>query len=143
MDIMKSILGFVNNNPWFTLFGTLTIVQITPIKINPWSKILSLLKKCLIGDLDKRVNSLEKLVIDEKVENKRWNILQFANTCHRHVKHTREEWAHCLKELDWYDKFCKENDVPNGEMVACSAYLRSLYQDLLKSDSFLQEALKE
>lgn len=143
MEYIKIIFDYIVAHPWFTLFGTCSLIQLVPIKINPWSKLLNLIKHYLIGDLEKKVVSLENIVMTEKIENKRWNVLDFANTCHQGHKHTQEEWKHCLKELQWYDEYCRDNHVPNGEMIECSKYLRRTYQDLLSKKEFMKEVIDD
>ncbi len=121
----------------FCLIGVITLVQIVPIQINPWSYIMGLIRTSLVGDLEKQVADLTKDMLDEKVNNKRWNILDFANTCRQGRRHTKEEWEHCLEELSWYESYCERHNIPNGVMEETSKYLRGLYQKILHENDFL------
>lgn len=134
---MKEIIDFFVGNPWFTLFGAVTLIQIAPIKINPWSWIFQAIKKALVGDLMKDIKDLKKDVLDERISNQRWRILDFANSCRQGRKHTKEEWDHCIDELVKYETRCKEDGIVNGVFVQAALYLRNTYQTLLSNNDFM------
>lgn len=132
-----NVLNFIMEHWGITLIGTMTIFQISPIKINPWSWIMRNIRKVLVGDLEKSVNELSKEFMDERVNNKRWNILDFANSCRQGRKHTKEEWEHCLDELRWYEHYCEKKHIPNGVMEESAKYLRNVYHERLMKNDFL------
>lgn len=130
-------LKFIVNNPLFTLIGAVTIIQIAPIKIDPWKWLVRLIKNAIVGDLEKEIKDLSKDVLDEKVNTKRWNVLDFANSCRQGRRHTKEEWEHCISELTWYDDYCERHEIPNGVMIECGKYLRNQYHEHLIKNDFL------
>lgn len=134
---MEKILEFIFNYPWFTFIGAVTLVQITPIKLNPWSWVGKQIRRIIVGDLEKTVNDLKKEFVDEKINNKRWHVLDFANSCRQGRAHTKEEWEHCLDELRWYETYCIKHSVPNGVIEECAKYLRDVYHDRLHKNDFL------
>lgn len=135
---IDEILKFVIRNPLFTLIGAITVIQITPIKIDPWKWFFRSIKNALVGDLEKEIHDLSKDVLDEKVNTKRWNVLDFANSSRQGRRHTKEEWDHCISELKWYDDYCERHKIPNGVMIECGKYLRNEYHEHLKNDDFLK-----
>ena len=135
--ILKELIDFISHNPWFTLFGTLTIIQVAPIKIDPWKWILGFIKKALVGELQEKLEALTKDVEQEKVDNKRWNILDFANSCRNGRMHTKEEWNHCLSQLKEYESYCEEKDIDNGVIEEDAKYLRELYHERCIKNDFL------
>lgn len=137
MSITDYIFRFFSQNLAIILVGTITVIQIMPIKIDPWSWLAKNIKNTLIGDLEREIKSLQKDMLDEKVNNKRWNILNFSNSCLQKHKHTREEWDHCIDELSWYDDYCERHNIPNGVMEECSNYLRETYRERLEQNDFL------
>lgn len=134
---MNEIITWCIDNPWFTLFGSLTIIQFVPIRVNPWSAIGKLIRNCIVGDLEKKVDKLTSDVEQEKLDNKRWNILDFANTCRNDRKHTKEEWNHCLSQLKEYEDYCETNHVPNGVIEEDGKFLRELYKERNLKNDFL------
>lgn len=131
------LIEFISRNFAIILVGTVTVIQIVPIKLNPWSWLAETIKNALIGDLEKEVKALQKDMLDEKVNVKRWNILDFQNSCLQERRHTKEEWEHCIDELAWYEDYCKRHEIPNGVMVECGEYLRTSYRRRLEQNDFL------
>lgn len=131
------MIDFVSHNPWFTLFGAVTLIQIAPIKIDPWKWVLRFIKKAIIGDLEQEIKELKKDVEQEKIDNKRWNILDFANSCRNNRRHTKEEWCHCLSQLKEYETFCEEKHIDNGVIEEDAKYLRELYHERCMKNDFL------
>lgn len=130
------LVGFIQH-PVSIAVLSMTVIQIAPIKVNPWSWIAKKIKQWLIGDLKKSVESLQKDVVKSKVDNKRWFILDFANSCRQGRRHTKEEWEHCIDEIAWYENYCAENNIINGVISEGSAYLRRTYHKLLEGNDFL------
>lgn len=105
------------------LFIILTLVQITPIKINPWSAILRWIGNALTGDLR---NDLNGLITDVR----RQTILTFARECRHEVEHSAEEWNHVLQVAIEYEEFCEKHKIKNGRIQQDTKYIRDLYQEL-------------
>lgn len=140
--LLEWLIGFIGN-PVIVLFGACTIIQVIPIKINPWSWIGKMIRKLIVGDsiegIQKDIAVLKKDILDERVSSKRWQILNFSNTCILGVLHTKEEWEHCISDLAWYEDYCEKNHVQNGVMQQSAVYLKSKYQLHLKNNDFLTQ----
>lgn len=100
-----------------------SLIQISPIKINPWSAILKWLGNQLTGDLRKDLNGL---ITDVR----RQTILTFARECRNKEDHSAEEWAHVLNVAAEYEKYCADHKIVNGVIDADTQYIRGLYQEL-------------
>lgn len=139
LEWLKDLIG----NPAVILIGSFTIIQIAPIKINPWTWLGRIVRKLILGDsiekIEKDLKSLKKDMLDERVSSRRWQILNFTNSCIIGVLHTKEEWDHCLSDLAWYEEYCQENGIQNGVMQQSAAYLHKRYQDHLNSNNFLKQ----
>ncbi len=138
LDWLREIVG----SPWVILIGTFTVIQISPLKINPWSWLGKQIRQLIFGDsisdLEKEVKNIKGDLLDEKVSSRRWQILNFSSTCMRGILHTKEEWDHCIAALEWYEEYCERNKIPNGVMKECAKYLRKRYQEHLQNKNFLQ-----
>lgn len=136
-------LTMLVKNPLVILIGSFTMIQISPLKINPWSWLGKQLRQLIFGDtisnLEKEVKSIKEDLLDEKVSSRRWQILNFSNSCIRGIQHTKEEWDHCLDDLAWYEDYCEKNKIANGVMIECTKYLRETYQTRLHKKDFLQQ----
>ena len=138
LDWIREIVG----SPWVILIGTFTVIQISPLKINPWSWLGRQIRQLIFGDsisdLEKEIKNIKDDLLDEKVSSRRWQILNFSSTCMRGILHTKEEWDHCIADLEWYEAYCEKNNIPNGVMKECAKYLRKRYQEHLQNKDFLQ-----
>lgn len=94
-DIWEWILSHIG-----TIALVLSIlIQITPIKLNPWTAISRWFGRIILQDSDKQIKHLIKTIndmqhdIEENEKDRiRWEILDFANSCRNNQKHTRDEY---------------------------------------------------
>ena len=129
------------------LFVLLTLVQITPIKVNPWSAIARWIGKAINGEVLGKLGHLEKrldkhITDDDKrdADGHRVKILQFNNELLRSIDHTKEEFIEVLAEIDAYEHFCDDHpDYPNNRAVLAIENIRENYKERLKKHDFLQE----
>ena len=131
----------------------LTVVQITPIKWNPWDRILSWVGDRLntkvntkIDDVNQKVDDLEKKLdahVSESeardLKDTRKNILDFANSCMYKRKHTKEQFDFVIKECDDYEIFIETNHIKNGVISSAIREIRRLYDICIQENSFLKE----
>ena len=105
-------------------------IQITPIKINPWTSLFQWIGKTITGNACSKIdNVIEKInCIETEVRNNekdriRWEILDFANSCHNGRKHTKDEYRHIDKLNRKYIQLLQETDDSNGEFEAEYEYI--------------------
>lgn len=142
--MVDRVIDFFIHHPDLAIIIITCIIQIAPIKINPWSALFTWIGNKLnhnlsdkIDAVEEKVDCIDREVRDERVQNKRWSILGFANSCRRDVPHTKEEWDHCIEELEWYENYCEKNDVVNGVIEENARWLRKRYQKHLDNNDFL------
>jgi hypothetical protein len=118
-------------------FILLSLVQISPIRINPWDAIFIWLGKKLNIGLEKRLSALEgcldtlqKHVQDLWIANHRQSILTFARECRTNIAHDPEEWSNILNLCEEYELYAIEHSVRNGVVRENTRYIRELYQQL-------------
>lgn len=132
----------------------LTLVEITPLKINPWSTIAkrlgSAFNHSVIEQLDKveaRIKSTEEKLdghIDkdarDKAEEARAAVLRFNNELLRNIPHTREEYFDILHGIDVYEEYCnKHKDYENNRAVFAIENIKRSYTARLMKHDFLEE----
>lgn len=108
----------------------LSLIQISPLKLNPWDKLLGWFGKKLNGGMEKQIKDLQKQVRDLWINNHRQSILTFARECRAEIEHSAEEWSHILNLCEEYERYCNANDVTNGVVRQNTLYIRELYQKL-------------
>lgn len=111
---------------WWALFIICSLVQISPVKLNPWSAILGWIGNMLTGDLRKDLNSL---ITDVR----RQTILTFARECRQGVEHSTEEWNHVLQVAEEYEAYCIKYSIKNGKIKQDTKFIRDLYQEMSRS----------
>ena len=135
-ELLEYIKGIVTN-PWVILFGSITIVEFTPIKVNPWQRIFIWIRNSLLGEIINQLMELKRDFEETKAQDKRWHILSFARSCRQGEKHTKEEWNHAISELKDYEVYTKRKNISNGVIEENAKYLRELYQERLAKNDFL------
>lgn len=123
-------------HPGFVLIGAITLIEITPIKINPLGALFKWIGKAVNGDIQKDLSELKRDFEETKAQDKRWRILEFSRSCRNGVQHSREEWKHAISELAEYEEYTKKKKIINGVMEEDAKFLRELYQERNRRNDF-------
>lgn len=141
----------------------LTFIQISPIKINPWSWIGKGIGKVLNQDLVNEIKNIKKVQHDDQEENDRRlstlensqkefqayykeddaksarrRILSCADELRRGVEHSQEFFDDVLQDISYYNNYCKENPgFENMKAVVAIEFIKETYQHCLKENKFL------
>ena len=107
-----------------------SLIQISPLKLNPWDRVFGWFGKKLNGETQRQLKELQKQVSDIWINAHRQTILTFARECRADMHHDAEEWNHILSVADEYEVYCQKNIVSNGVVKADTKYIRDLYQEL-------------
>lgn len=134
---MTKIFEEILTHPTFVIIGAFTLIEVVPIKINPWKWLFKWVGKCINGDLQKNLNELKRDFEETKAQDKRWRILEFSRSCRNGVQHSREEWKHAISELKEYEEYTKNKNIINGVMEEDAKFLRELYRERNKKNDFL------
>lgn len=134
------------------LLVAMTLIQISPIKVNPWSTLARALGKAINKDV---LDGLAEVKADQKEARRilddhirvddtrnadahRARILQFNNELLRDIPHTREDFIEILEEIDFYERFCEEHkDYKNNRCTHAIANIGRVYDDRLRKHDFL------
>ena len=134
------------------LLVLMTLVQIAPVKINPWSSIAKALGRAINGEVmgkleemgqvqqntQRRLDAHIKVDDERAADMHRARILQFNNELIRNIPHTREEFIEILAEIDGYERFCREHpDYLNSRAVHAVANISRVYDERLQKHDFL------
>lgn len=127
---------------WLALFSI--VVEVAPIKINPWTKMLKFIGNKMNADILDRLNQMERQLKsqDDKIDNNekdriRYEILDFARACRKHEKHTKEEFDHIFEQYDKYEVILAKLEQPNGKVTQAMHFISEVYQDILADDGFI------
>ena len=124
LDIIKSPGGII--------FIVLTLVQIAPIKINPWSSIAKFIGHALNGEIRELLNA-------DKADTRRYRILRFNDELLHNQRHTREHYNQILDDITEYEQYCTSHpDYKNNKAVLAIENIKSNYKNCVTNNSFLQ-----
>ena len=130
----------------------LTIVEVSKIKINPWSALSKGLCRIFFGPvlkelgeikkaMEKTQSDLKKHICMDDARNadvRRANILHFNNELIRDIPHTKEEFIEILADIDYYERYCKDHpEYPNTRAVHAIANIGRVYDERMKKHDFL------
>ena len=130
----------------------LTLVEITPIKINPLSAIMKFLGSRMNADVTARLDKMQECQtetrkrLDEHIENDgiqtaslwRTQILRFNDELLHNRCHTKEHFDEILDTIKDYENYCSTHkNSPNGKCVHAIDNINRVYDELLESHDFL------
>ena len=131
----------------------LSLVEISPIKINPWSSLAKWLGRAINADVIKELETVKTAQAETRerleahistndkreADNCRSRILRFNNELIREIPHTKEEFLEVLKDIDDYERYCREHtDYANGRAVHAIANIGRVYDERLEKHDFIQ-----
>ena len=127
------------------LLVLMTLVQVAPVRINPWSAIARWIGKAVNGDVLQKLNEVEKQLekhinIDNErdADMHRARILQFNTELLREKKHTEEDFNEIFYNINCYEHYCRDHpNYQNGWAVHAIANIGRVYDDRMKKHDFL------
>lgn len=146
LDLSAFLNGVLSLGVFLSIF-----IEITPVKINPVSTLLKFVGSNINADLKAEISAVKTEIattkesvqkIDNKVDNNeidriRWEILDFANSCRNHKKHTKEEFDHIISLNQKYHKILDEREEENGQVDMAFDYIGKLYRKCMETNGFL------
>ena len=121
------------------LLVLMTLVQIAPVKVNPWSWLATAVGRAINAEVIKKLDAHIEMDDRRTADGHRARILHFNNELLRSIDHTEEEFNEVLAEIDAYEGYCRDHpDYPNNRAVLAIENIRDTYKDRLKKHDFLQ-----
>ena len=123
------------------LVAVASLVEISPIKINPWSWLGNTLNKGILTKLEKMENDVAEVkreVGESSAVTSRYRILRFDDEILHNVKHSKEHFDQILLDIDVYENFCKQHeDFKNNLAVMAINHIKQVYEKCSRENSFL------
>ena len=127
------------------LAGLACVIQVSPIKINPWSWAARKIGRAINSEVLEEVNQLkedvEKMRDAEDERNAkaaRIRILHFGDELLHEVRHSKEHFDEILQAITEYNQYCDEHpDFKNHMTTATTAHILSTYKKCMEDRTFL------
>ena len=126
------------------LVALMSLVEVSPIKVNPWSGLAKWLGRAINGEVLSTVKTIQTAHIkadDERhADGLRERILRFNTELLRDVRHTREDFIEILAVIDAYEAYCRTHpDYRNNRAVFAIQNIKRVYAERLQKRDFLGE----
>ena len=123
----------------------MTLIQITPIKINPWSWLGRCIGRAINGEVLEKVETLSQDVKRNKEDDdeqwaslSRTHILRFGDEILHGVSHSKEHFDQVLLDISKYEQYCEEHPkYLNNVANATIKQIKQTYQKCLEENKFL------
>ena len=155
MTLQEIVTQLSNSGKFWAviLFVALTLVEITPIKVNPWSWIAKKIGNAFNGEVMKEIKHLKEEVKSVKTDvsdireeakereatSRRTRILEFGDEILHEVDYSKEHWDQILLDITAYENYCDEHKhYMNNVAKATIKHIKNKYQKHLQEDSFLK-----
>lgn len=136
-------------------------IEVSKIKLNPWSAIFHWIGRKANADLYKRFDELERkhseaaerqreINLDIKDElnlirveadqreakRLRASLLSFTDACRIRQTHTQAQFENVLRDYDDYLELCEKHNIQNHYVDESIDFVRKIYQRHLKDGTF-------
>lgn len=140
------VLDFIRENLselalW--LGGLSLLVEVTPIKVNPWTYILESIGKRMNASIISRLDAVEVQLKaqDAKIDNNekdriKHEILDFVRAVRKNELPTKEEFDHILEQYDKYEVILAKLEQPNGKVIQAMKFINTVYLDAITEGKF-------
>ena len=155
---LNELLNAINlGNLSILLILVLSLIEIAPIKINPWSVLIKWIAELLgivelkteIVQVRDRMDELEKKIDQMKISEEekchlkealaaRRRILRFNDELLQKVRHSKEMFDDILKDITDYDNYCRTHpDFVNQKAVFAEQNVGKAYKKCMEDNDFL------
>ena len=126
----------------------MSLIEVSKIKINPWSCIGNIFNKDIrnkmdlqakqISELSDKVTGVDNELKEDKAMSARYRIIRFDDEIRHGVIHTKEHYDQIIVDIDVYEKFCKLNPwFRNNQAHWAISNIRKRYEEHNMDNSFL------
>lgn len=144
LEFMENTKDFVVS--WAGFIAILmSLVQITPLKINPWTFIGNKINKMINGEILSEIEKLSSEIKDVEGEmlkqvaiSCRSRILVFGDEIIRGNQHSKEHFNHILNDITLYEQYCNKNPNFLNNMTQITAErIKETYKECMIKNTFL------
>lgn len=141
---METVISAITTG-LLVLFGGITLVQIAPIKLNPWSWIARAIGRAInaevidkVDKLETKVENIKKNTEEHEAKSARVRILRFGDEILHDVKHSQEHYNQVLLDITEYEEYCRQHpEFRNNVTGITTKRIMATYEKCLKDNSFL------
>ena len=141
---MEDITKYITQAAVLLLGGSF-VIQISPIKVNPWTWLARSIGRAINGelmeqvkDLKSRIDRMEENDAEREAKSARIRILRFGDECQQQVLHSQEHFDQIIDDIDQYEKYCEGHpNFKNNKAVLTIANIKETYRRRMAANDFL------
>ena len=122
-----------------------TLLQVAPIKINPWSWIATVIGRAINKEILEKVDYMQYTIdrhitedAERDIKQCRLRILRFNDEIILGKKHSREHFNEILDDITAYKNYCKTHpNYENNKAVLAIENVKRVYRQCEIDNSFL------
>ena len=127
------------------LMGGMTLLQLTPIKVDPWTWLGRKIGRAVNGELLDRMEKLESMVkmmeetsSEQAAKSTRIRILRFGDEILHGIHHSKEHFDQILQDITEYEQYCREHpNFINNMTVLTTKHIMEVYSACFEDNNFL------
>jgi len=134
------------------VIALLSLVEVSPIKIDPWSAIGRFIGKLINADVIKRLDNMDKRMTEDRdrmdahirqddernADLHRYRILRFNTEIMRKQPHTEEEFNEILYNISCYEQYCYDHpEYKNNRAVMAIRNIERVNEEHMKNGTYL------
>lgn len=145
---LNSIWKIIAENPKIStiiLITLLSLVEVSKIKINPWTAIGKIFGKFLgITALSNKLDALEKKVDENQATTIRVRILHFEDELQLGKQPSKDSWDQVLDDIQRYEEYTQSHpNFKNNITTASTTHIKKEYFELLERRAWTTKLSKE
>lgn len=127
------------------LLVAMTLIQFSPIKVDPWSALAKAIGKAInkevidkVDKLDRDLQTVRKEAAEQAAVNCRARILRFGDEVMHGVRHSKDHFDQVLHDITVYERYCEANpDFENNMTALTSARIKEVFSKCMEKNDFL------
>lgn len=131
--------------------GCLTLVEVSPLKWNPWSAIGKIVNSAVLDELKKiktehttamrdvneKMTELAARLDESEAKAARMRIQRFADEMYGEIRHSKEHFDLVLMDITAYNRYCDEHPgFINEKTKVAQDVITETYERCLKERTF-------
>jgi hypothetical protein len=137
---IKEILKYIDlKNIAVFLIVFASLVEVTPLKINPWKSFWRFIQNLLgISEIQNKIVNIQETIDRNEAIHCRLRILRFSDEMYNNIHHSKEHFDQVLLDIDNYTLYCESHkEFKNGKTVNAIERINVEYKKCLDNKTFL------
>ena len=145
--MLELSLGDLASAGIVSLIAITGILEVSPIKVNPWSAIGKVINRPVLDkqvELEKKIDLMDGKIEDVKdrqeeseVKAARMRIQRFADELYSNVRHSKEHFDLILMDITQYNNYCNTHPgFVNEKTKVAQEIITDIYEKCLRDRSF-------